>query len=188
MEFGGEFEVALVVCRDGHDGACAVAHEHIVGDPDGDFVAVDGIDGEGTGEDAAFFLVEFCAVEVALGGDGGFVFFDGFALLGSGDGCHERMLRRKDHVGRAEECVGAGCEDLHFARPSFDLEFNQGSLAAADPVSLEKFDAFGPIESIEAVQKALGEGGDAQHPLAERTAFDGESTDFTFAVDNFFVR
>ena len=187
MEFGGEFEVTLVVGGDGHDGARAVAHEHIVGDPDGDFVAVDGIDGEGTGEDATFFLVQFGAVEVALGGDGGFVFFDSFELFGSGDDGDERMLWREDHVGRAEECVGACRKDLHFAWRIFDLEFNQGSFAAADPVSLEKLDAFGPIESIKSVQEALGEGSDAQHPLAERTALDGESTDFALAVDDLFV-
>ena len=187
MEFGSEFEVALVVRGDGHDGSCAVAHEDIVGYPDRDFLAVDGIDGEGAGEDAAFFLVEFGAVEVALGGDGGFVFFDGFALFGSGDGGNERMLWREDHVGRAEECVRACREDLHFARRVFDLEFNQGSLATADPVSLEKFDALRPIESIESIQKALCKGCDAEHPLAERTALDRESPDFALAVDDFLV-
>ena len=97
------------------------------------------------------------------------------------------MLWREDHVGRAEECVRACREDFHFARRIFDLEFNQGSLATADPVSLEKFDALRPIESIESIQEALGEGGDAEHPLAERTALDRESSDFALAVDDFLV-
>ena len=187
MEFGREFKVALVVGWDGHDGACAVAHEDIVGDPDGDFVVVDGVDGKSAGEDAAFFLVEFGAVEIALGGDGGFVFFDCFELVWSGDGGYERMLGRKDHIGRAEEGVWACREDFDSARRIFDLECDQCSFTAADPVLLEKLDSHGPIEAVESLQKTLGEGGDAEHPLAERSAFDGKSADFAFAVDDFLV-
>ena len=42
-----EREVALVVGGHGHDGAGAVAGQHVVGDPDGDALAVDGVDGVG---------------------------------------------------------------------------------------------------------------------------------------------
>ena len=40
----GEFEVALVVRRHGHDGAGAVADQHVVGDPNRHRLAVDRID------------------------------------------------------------------------------------------------------------------------------------------------
>ena len=76
---------------DGHDGAGAVADEDVVGDPNGDLLAVDGIDGVGAGEDAGFFLgqsvrsrSDFLATRPGS--------FDGGALLGSGDYIHEPVL------------------------------------------------------------------------------------------------
>src|SRR5690349_22557037 len=45
-ELPGERPVALVVRRHRHDGAGAVAHQHIVGDPHRQPLAVDGIDGD----------------------------------------------------------------------------------------------------------------------------------------------
>ena len=46
-EFLGKGPVAVVMGRDGHDRAGAVGHEDIVGDEDGDLLAVDGVDGLG---------------------------------------------------------------------------------------------------------------------------------------------
>ena len=62
----GELEVALVVAGDGHDRAGAVAHQHVVGDPDRDRLAVHRVDGVGAGEDAGLGLGQVGAVEVAL--------------------------------------------------------------------------------------------------------------------------
>ena len=62
----GELEVALVVAGHGHDRAGAVAHQHVVGDPDRDRLAVDGIDRVGAGEHAGLVLGQVGAVEVAL--------------------------------------------------------------------------------------------------------------------------
>ena len=56
-ELAGEVKVALVVRGHGHDRAGAVAHQHVVGDPDRDALAVDRVDGVGAGEDAGLFLV-----------------------------------------------------------------------------------------------------------------------------------
>ena len=52
-----EFEVALVVRGDGHDGAGAVAHQDEVADPDGDLLAAVRIDGVVAGEEAFLFDV-----------------------------------------------------------------------------------------------------------------------------------
>ena len=82
LELFGELEVAFVVGGDGHDGAGAVAHHHVVCNPDGDGLLVDGIDGVCTGEDAAFVLVEVAAIEVGFVGAGVLVGFDCVGLFG----------------------------------------------------------------------------------------------------------
>ena len=45
VELGGEFQIARVMRRHGHDRAGAVAGENIIGDPDRDLFPVDRIDG-----------------------------------------------------------------------------------------------------------------------------------------------
>ena len=76
IELLGEFEIALVVRRDGHDGAGAVADQHVVGDPDWDRLAVDGIDRVGAGEDAGLVFGELSAIEIALAGGGFAILLD----------------------------------------------------------------------------------------------------------------
>ena len=188
IKFGGELEVAFVVGGDGHDGAGAVAHHDVVGDPDGDLLAVDGVGGEGAGGDAAFVLVEVAAVHVGLGGALLDVGFDGVLLLGAGDFGDEGVLGGEDHVGGAEEGVGAGGEDCYFVTGLIGLadgirrhgEDHLCSFGAADPVALEELDGVGPVEGFEFVDEALGVFGDAQHPLAEGAAFDGVAFGFPF--------
>ena len=65
------------MCGNGHDRSGAVAHENVVGDPNRDFLAVDGIDGQSTGKNAAFVFCEIRAIEVAFARHSGAVFFDG---------------------------------------------------------------------------------------------------------------
>ena len=62
-----------------------------------------------------------------------------------------------------------------------------GAFGAADPVSLHFLEGVGPVDGVEVVEEALGVGGDAEHPLAHRFANDGETADFAFAIDHFFV-
>ena len=52
----GERVVALVVGGHGHDRAGAVLHQHVVGDPDRDRLAVDRVDRVAAGEDAVLLL------------------------------------------------------------------------------------------------------------------------------------
>ena len=65
-EGAGELPVALVVRGHGHDRAGAVAGQHVVGDPDGDLLAVDRVDGVGAGEDAGLFLGQVGALELGF--------------------------------------------------------------------------------------------------------------------------
>ena len=53
--FAGKIKIALVVRRDGHDGAGAVFHQHEIGGPDGDLFPRERIDSIGACENA--FLV-----------------------------------------------------------------------------------------------------------------------------------
>ena len=50
--FLSELVIALVVCRHAHDGAGAVLHHNVVGDPNGNFLAIEGIHREAAGVDA----------------------------------------------------------------------------------------------------------------------------------------
>ena len=62
----GEFEIARVVRGHGHDRAGAVAHHHVIGDPDRNLLVVDRIDGVAAGEDAGLFLLQLRAFQFAL--------------------------------------------------------------------------------------------------------------------------
>ena len=186
-ELQGEFMVALIVRRNGHDGPRAVAGEDIVGDPDRDLLPVDGIDGIGTGEDAGLFLGEIGALEIALGIDGLHVGLDCRALSLGGDLCDQRMLRGKYEVGRAEEGVGSRREDGDGVAFFFEAESHLGSLAATDPVALQDLDGFRPVELFQISHQALGVGRDAEHPLAHRATFHGEAPDLALPIDDFLV-
>ena len=61
-----EGEVALVVRGDAHHRARAVAEQHIVGDPDLDVVAGEGMLGVGAGEDAGFLALGGLALDLVL--------------------------------------------------------------------------------------------------------------------------
>ena len=111
-ELGREFVVALVVRRHGHDGAGAVGGQHVVRDPDRCLFAVHRVERVGAGERAGLFLAEIGALEVALGARRVLVGAYRRELLGRGDALDERMLGRQHDVGRAEERVGPGGEDL----------------------------------------------------------------------------
>ena len=131
---------------DGHDGSSAVAHHDVVGNPDGDFFAVDGVDGVGSGGDSAFVFVEVAALEVGFAGAGFLIRFDCFGLFGRGDVCDQGVLGSENHVGGSEEGVGTGGEDGERAGSSLHVEVDFGSFAATDPVALEGFDGVGPVE------------------------------------------
>jgi hypothetical protein len=95
LELLGELEVAGVVGRHGHDGARAVADQHVVGDPDRDRLAVDRVDRVRTGEHARLLLGQFGAFQIALAGRLLRSTSDGLGLLGvvsrSTNGCSGAM-------------------------------------------------------------------------------------------------
>ena len=97
------------------------------------------------------------------------------------------MLRRQHQVGGAEECVGACCEDGHRLLHAIQGETHLGTLAATDPVSLEKFDGFGPVEGVQIRDQAFRVGRDAKHPLTHWAAFHGEPPHLALSIHNLLV-
>ena len=137
-ELAGELEVALVAARHRHDRAGAVAHQHVVGDPDRDLGAVSGLMAYAPVNTPVFSRVSsvrsisfFVAAwrryaATALG------------LLGRGERVDERVLGREHHERRAEQRVGAGGE--HGDVAGGDCEVHVGARRAADPVALHRLD------------------------------------------------
>ena len=188
VEGFGEGVVARVVRGHGHDGAGAVAHHHVVGDPHGDGLAVDGVDGVGAGEDAGFFFAVVAAVDARFFGGLLAVGVDGRALVGGGEVFDQRVLGGEHHVGGAEERVGAGGEDADVQVRVWNWEVHPGPGAAADPVALQQLDRFGPLHVVQVVDQPVGVGGDAQHPLLEAALDHGVVAAFAAAlVGDFFV-
>src|SRR5947208_15657888 len=67
-------------------------------------------------------------------------------------------------------------------------EIDLRPFAAADPVSLQQFDSFWPIQTIKFIQKPFGEGSDATHPLPHRPSHHRKPADLAFAVAHFLLR
>ncbi len=72
IESFGEFAVAVVHVRDGHDGAGAVAGQDIICYPDRDFLLSSGVNSVRAGENTSFFFV-FLAFDFGFLESGSFV-------------------------------------------------------------------------------------------------------------------
>ena len=99
----------------------------------------------------------------------------------------QRVLRRDDHIGHAEEGIGTGGVDGHVVR-RIGLEGDFAAGGAADPVLLLDLDALDIVQVIQIVDQAVGIGRDAQHPLALLLADDLSAAALAHAVDDLFVR
>jgi hypothetical protein len=157
----GEGEVALVVRRNGHHGAVAVAHQHVVADPDLDLFAGQRV----RDEDAGRHPLLFHRRDVGLGDAALLAFLDEGGKLGivlrrvggqrvfGGDGdegdAHDRVGARGEHP----QLVGLAVE--------FVREGEAHALALADPVLLHQLDLLRPAaELVEVGEQLLGVGGD----------------------------
>ncbi len=193
VEGAGEVEVALVVCRDGHDGAGAVVGQDVVGGPDGQLLAVERVDGVAAGEDAGLLPLGGLAFDFgerldlfAVRVQGGGVFFgDQF------DG--ERRVRGDDEERRAVQGVRAGGEHRDvlggLAAVGLDHEVDVRAFGASDPVLLHRQDAFGPVAAqfVHVIEQPVGVVGDLEVPLVQRLLGDGGAAALTGTVDHLFV-
>ena len=135
-----EVVVALVVGGNGHDRARAVPHQHVVGDPDRDLLAVDGVDRVAAREDAVLLLL--LALDRRARAGMAHVLAH---LLGVGQLRDEGMLGRQHEEGGAEERVRSGREDRQLLTGSGDAEDHARALGAADPVALHRQHALRPV-------------------------------------------
>ena len=173
---GCEVEVALVVGGHAHDGAGAVVGEDVVGDPDGDLLAGEGVGGATACRDA----VLLDGTEVAGLAGGGLL---GDHLLDCGGEFHvkagpvldQRMFGGELEGGGAEDGVDAGGEDgdAHRVGAVVDGEGDLRAFAAADPVALHGAHLLGPaVEGVEAGEEFVGVAGDAEEPLRQVALLD----------------
>src|ERR1051325_10693108 len=90
------------------------------------------------------------------------------------------MLRREDHERRTPQRVGTSSKD--FNRVSgLSVENNRGAFASSDPICLQSFDAFGPINAIK-IQQLVGILCRFEEPLFQILFYDRSATTFTNAV------
>ena len=173
----GEFEVAGVVAGHRHDRAGAVAHEHVVGDPNGDAGPVCGIDRVAAGEHARLFLVGLLPFHEVAACDLGPIGVHRRLRIGSGDGVHQGMLRGQHHVGGPEQGVRPGGEHanaglLAVRAATGDGKADVRALAAADPGGLRLLGDVRPVHVGQVVEQLAGVVGDAEEPLRQLALLD----------------
>ena len=165
--------IALIVGRHGHDGPGAVAHQHIVGDPDGNAGLVDRVDRMGAGEDPGLFLGQVGPFEFALVRGGADIAVDRLPLFRGGQRPDEGVFRGKHHVGGAEKGVRPGREHAQgLPGQGFEAENDFRTFRSSDPVALHQLDRFRPVDQLEILKQPLGVAGDPQHPLFQRPFVD----------------
>src|ERR1700694_1912924 len=97
------------------------------------------------------------------------------------------MLRREHQERPAVKRVRASREYADLLFVIVDLEIDFRAFAFSDPVSLEQFDSFRPIEAFELIDQSFRVSSDAQHPLPHWPANHRKPANLTFPIDNFFV-
>ena len=185
----GEFVIAQVVAGDSHDRSRPVLHQHIIGDEDGDLLAVDRIGHRAAGCNTGLGSIFGGALDRAgLGGllqvlgNSRFVFGPLHQLL------DQRMLRGEHEEGRAKESVGSGGEDGEIEVEFIATEDDLSTFRAPDPVALHRDHVLRPgLEQIEVIEQTLRVVGDAEEPLLKFALFDFGSATLATAVDHLFV-
>ena len=185
-EMAGKGIVAAVVGRHGHDGARAISGQHILGNPDGDGLAGEGVDGIRTREHARHLavghavelraLLHIVEILVHLG-----------LLLGCGDLRHIVRLGGQHHERHAEHRVGASGKDGKLQVTVLHLELHLSTLAASYPVFLRLGDRVAPVYGVEAVEQTLCVGRHSQAPLAHLLLHHWESAAHRHAVHHLVV-
>src|SRR5947209_7981137 len=185
VEFAREFEITFIVRRHGVNRAGAITEQNVIGDPDRDLLVVRGIDRECSGENTGFFFRKLGPFEIAFARGPLAIFANCRPLFFGYNLINQRMFRRENQVSRAVDRVWAGCKNADSVAGIGDAGYDVidlSALAASNPVLLEQFDAFGPVESRELVNQSFRICGDTQHPLPHGPANDRKSPDFTLAI------
>ena len=189
-EAPGEAPVALVVSGHRHDRTGAIGNQDVVRQPDRDLLLVGRVHGGHALErDAGNFLRQVRAFDLALVRGGVYV---GADFVGVRDAVHQfpnkRVLRRQDHIRRAEDRIGPGRVDFDRLVPPGDGKGDLRAVALADPVDLLRLDLFEKVDLIEVIDQALSVRGDLEHPLRAHALDDLAAAAFADAAHDFLIR
>ena len=115
IELAGKFKVALVVGRHRHHGAGAVAHQHVIGNPDRDMLTGSRVDRVSAGEYAGFLAGGRFALNVRL-----VPACSWYAPVQLGDGGDFPPMGAQETAwSHPKACRGSG-EDLNRIEPLFE--------------------------------------------------------------------
>ena len=143
--------------RNRHDCAGTVAHQYIVGNPDGDFFSVDRIDcGQTIDLYTGLFFCQLGTLEVRLSCSLlliCFYFIQVFDL-----GCklfNIRVLRGNYHISYTEQSIRTCRINTQLVFLACDREIHLGTGRTADPVFLGNLDALDVIDVIQTFQQLI---------------------------------
>ena len=162
--------------RNGHNGACAVAREHVVRDVDRYLAARKWVDGIRASLNAAYALGvgNTLALRAALClGD---ICLYCLAVLGCCKLLDPLVLGGDDHKRYAVDGIGACGKDLELAVAASNVEEYLSTYRAAYPVALNLLERVAPLERLKAVEHTLCIGCDAQQPLLHTLLLYGVAT------------
>src|SRR5512133_2956961 len=101
------------------------------------------------------------------------------------------MFRREHQECAAVNRVGSRSENANFGAgitaPGYS-KIDLRALASANPVALEQFDSFGPIQFVESLEQSLRKSSDTQHPLPHRSSHNRKAANLAFSIYNLFIR
>ena len=186
--FLGKGEVALVVRRNGHHGAFAVAHQHVVADPDFDFFTGQRV----LDEDAGRHALLFHRRDVGFGDTALLAFLDEDSQFGivlcSTRG--QRVFGGDGAEGDAHDGVGTSGEypQLVGLAVQFVREGKAYAGALADPVLLHQAHLLRPARQlVEIGEQFLGVGGDLHVVHGDLALLDQRARAPAAAVDDLLV-
>ncbi len=182
-----ELEIAVVVRGDGHDRAGPVLHQDVVGYPDRNALAVDGVRREAACLDACLLSIDLRALVGA--GRRGLADVGERLLLARrarDEPRDQRMLRRENEERRPEERVGPRRENGDVEVELVDAEQDLGALRAADEVALDRLRALGPAAPRREVvlEELVRVGGDLEEPLLQALRLDLRAAALAAPIDD----
>ena len=176
----------------GHDGAGAVLHQHIVGDPDRNRLAGGRVAAVAAREHTGLRLVTLLTCDQV----GAFGFLtvceDGRTVPVLCNGVHHWVFRRQHHVRRTEDCVRSGRVDLdlHVSLVAFAVENGEVQLspfAPTDPVALRFPRRVRPVDIRQVVEQPLRVVGDLKEPLGDPALLDRGPASLALSSDHLLV-
>ncbi len=173
--------------RTPEDRACAVFHQHEIGDINRDppigIERVDRLEGGAVAALLGRFYHRFAGAEAVAFGDE-----PGEPRIALGETLRQRMVRRERHERCAVKRVRPSREHLDPFVQIGKAEEHASAFRAADPFLLHQPHSLGPtVEPVERRQQLLGKRGYAQRPLRQEAFFDERAGAPATPVDHLLI-